>query len=444
MKLTLEKTVKYRSYGEQVYLRNITSRKDYLFNDIVFDILEIIRTTPYCTENDLLHSLSEMYAVEDQDTFQTDITTFLEKLLQEEIISDDASSGKEQDTHVSDLIQEQCSREHRLYCVCLELTYRCNERCIHCYIDNQTYQKELGFDQYKELLDELAEMGCMYLLLTGGELTLHPDFLRIAEYASEKGFLVDIYTNGYHITEDMIRRMIALAPNSISFSFYGGDAKSHDAITGIPGSFEKSLKTMMIFKCAGVDTFIKSIALKQNYDSIEKIYLLGELLDIPVVVAKGVIPSHTGEKKTTDCRLETEQQYKRLLDLEQIYRGKEVRERIWEPGMPFCSAGISALSIDPYGNVTPCNSFMIPLGSILSQSIQEIWNRSIELMKAKVPDGYLKKECASCESRRFCNICLGMVIDSDGEQIADDQTCLIAKAACHTYQERRYNHEKRV
>lgn len=444
MKLSLKKTVKYRSYGEQVYLRNIASRKDYLFNETVFDILEIIRTTPDCTEEILLNSLAEMYAVEDHDAFQADIMSFLEELLREGIVSDDSAQDKDQAAHVEELIQEHCRKEHRLYSVCLELTYRCNERCIHCYVDDQTYQKELGFDQYKELLDELAEMGCMYLLLTGGELTLRPDFLQIAEYASEKGFLVDIYTNGYHVTEDMIRRMIALAPNSISFSFYGGDAQSHDAITCIPGSFEKSLKTMMIFKCAGIDTFIKSIALKQNYDSIEKLYRLGEMLDITVAVAKVVLPSHTGEKIASDYKLGTEQQQKGLLDLEQIYRGKEVVERGWKPGMPFCSAGAYAVSIDPYGNVTPCNALKIPLGNILSQPIQEIWDHSIELMKANVPDGYLKKECESCEYLPFCNICLGMVIGPDGERIADDQTCLMAKAACHIYQERRNDHEKGV
>lgn len=425
-------------------MRNITSRKDYLFNEIVFDILEIIRNTPDCTEEALINSLAEMYAVEDHDAFQADIMGFLEELRREGIVSDDCLPDKEQDAHIAELIQEQCSKEHRLYSVCLELTYRCNERCIHCYVDDQTYQKELGFDQYKALLDELAEMGCMYLLLTGGELTLRPDFLQIAEYASEKGFLVNIYTNGYHVTEDMIRRMIALAPNSVSFSFYGGDAQSHDAVTGIPGSFEKSLKTMMIFKCAGVDTFIKSIALRQNHESLEKLYRLGEMLDITVTVAKVVIPSHTGEKETSRCRLETEQQYKGLLDLEQIYCGKEVVERKWEPGMSFCSAGSSTLSIDPYGNVTPCNSLMIPLGNILLQPIQEIWDHSIELMKANVPDGYLKEECASCGYQKFCNICLATMIGPDGERTDDDQTCLIAKAACHTYQERRKHHEKGV
>ena len=200
----------------------------------------------------------------------------------------------------------------------------------------------------------------------------------------------------------------------------------------------------MTFKCAGVDTFIKSIALKQTYDGLEKLYQLGKMLDIPVVVAKVLIPSHTGEKKTSACRLETEQQYRRLLELEQIYGRREVVERNWEPGMPFCSAGENTLTIDPYGNVTPCNSFRISLGNILSQSIQEIWDGSIELMKANVPDGYLKKECESCESQKFCNVCLGTMIGPDGERIDDDQVCFMAKAACHTYKERRNNHEKGV
>lgn len=76
--------------------------------------------------------------------------------------------------------------------------------------------------------------------------------------------MVDIYTNGLYVDDGMMDRLISLRPNSISFSFYGGKAEDHDAVTGVPGSFEKSLRTMMTCKCAGIDTFIKTVVIKQN------------------------------------------------------------------------------------------------------------------------------------------------------------------------------------
>ena len=437
MKLQLTKSVKYRSYGEHVYLRNIALRKDYLFNDIVFDILEIIKNAPGCTEEHILHSLAEIYDVDDIDTFVTDIVGFLEELLHERILTDDATPDQKQDAGIDERIREQCRRDHRLYSVCLELTYRCNERCIHCYIDDQVLEKELRFEQYQTVIDELEKMGCPYLLLTGGEPTLHPDFLKIAEYASKKGFLVDIYTNGFLISEDMLRRMIALTPNSISFSFYGGDAENHDAITCVQGSFEKSLKAMMMCKCAGVETYIKSVAMKQNFNGLEKLYKLGELLEIPVVVAKFVIPSHTGKKAPEFYQLDMECQYKKLLDLEQQYLGREIYKRHREPGMPFCSAGEDTLSIDPYGNVSPCNSLKIPLGNITSQSIREIWDNSVRLVRKSLPNGYLRKKCETCEYIQFCNVCPGTICGANGERIDSDKTCLMASAVYHTYIERK-------
>ena len=160
------------------------------------------------------------------------------------------------------------------------MTYRCNEKCIHCYIDDQRFEKELSFEDYRSIINQLTEMGCISILLTGGEASLHPDFIEVAKYASYKGLLVDIYTNGYNISKSLLEKMIALRPNSISFSFYGGNAAIHDAVTRIPGSFERSLCTAMMCKCSGVDTFIKSIGLQQNIDSLDELYRLGKLLNM--------------------------------------------------------------------------------------------------------------------------------------------------------------------
>ena len=79
----------------------------------------------------------------------------------------------------------------------LELTYRCVEKCVHCYIDDAKpfcAKDELTLDDYKNFLRQAREMGCVKVLLTGGEVLLRKDFCDIAEFAVAQGFIVDIYT----------------------------------------------------------------------------------------------------------------------------------------------------------------------------------------------------------------------------------------------------------
>lgn len=425
--MRISKTVKYRLYGEFTYVRNIAARRDYLFNSIVFDLFQIVSSTLECTERILLEKLKKQYQVEDQETFHRDIKDFVHKLMEEEILYEE-SEGRHQDD-VFQMVQEQCLQGHYLYGACLELTYRCNERCIHCYADDQKYGEEMGFAQYRALLDELAELGCISLLLTGGEVSLHPEFLDIAEYASRKGFLVDIYTNGYHIDEEMFQRMTALAPNSISFSLYGGDAKSHDAVTQVPGSFEKSLRCLMACKCAGIDTYIKTAALQQNIEELEKLYKLGSLLDISVEASRIILPSHEGSKRVSDLRLNRTEQYICLLEWEEHYLKRIPQKRGWEPGIPFCGAGRSTLSIDPYGNVFPCNALRINLGNISECTLHEIWDNMETVLDSWLPAGYLKQECSFCQHGEFCNVCPGRAFSENNRFETAQEICLSARAA---------------
>ncbi|HIR13684.1 MAG TPA: radical SAM protein [Candidatus Choladousia intestinavium] len=427
--MRLDRRVKYRKYGEYTYLRNTALHREYLMNDTAFDLLRILSEYPGCTEERLFEELEKQYEAEDEETFRREILEFLRELEAEKILLGEPEEENSVQEDAAERAQEYCLRHHIVYSACLELTYRCNERCIHCCVDGGEPKGELSFPEYRALLDELARMGCIYLLLTGGEPTLYPEFIRVAEYASGKGFLVDIYTNGYCLSDELLRRMIALDPNSISFSFYGGDGESHDAVTGIPGSFEKSLRAMMICKCAGIDTYIKSIALRQNLDSLEKLYQLGELLRIPVEMAKSLLPTGKGRLGEEELSLQNKEDYIRLLSLEETYRKTLPQRRGRGENLTLCTAGQSVLSVDPYGNVFPCNSLPISLGNIREESLGAIWEKAPQILRERLPAGYLKTECRECISREYCQACPGTMITPEGDFERKDHVCLLAEAA---------------
>src|ERR1700716_2569007 len=75
-----------------------------------------------------------------------------------------------------------------------DLTYRCNERCIHCYLDHDDHG-EMTTAEVKHVLDQLAAAGTLFLTLSGGELLVRKDFFELLAYARSLAFDVKIKTN---------------------------------------------------------------------------------------------------------------------------------------------------------------------------------------------------------------------------------------------------------
>jgi radical SAM protein with 4Fe4S-binding SPASM domain len=89
--------------------------------------------------------------------------------------------------------------------VWLELTRRCNLRCPHCYIDGGLARDgEMSAAEFHALIDEFADMGVWAIALTGGEPTLHPDFVALVRHARARDLLVGIATNGMFLSEALL------------------------------------------------------------------------------------------------------------------------------------------------------------------------------------------------------------------------------------------------
>jgi MoaA/NifB/PqqE/SkfB family radical SAM enzyme len=146
-------------------------------------------------------------------------------------------------------------KEHRLFSVHWELTYRCNQRCSHCYLDvlspNARVSDELTTAECLRIVDDLAAAGALNLALSGGEPFLRRDLFHIAAYARSKGFLLRIFSNGLLITPALADRMAALHPYAVEVSLYGADAQTHDAITSRPGSFGRTVRALRLLRERG-------------------------------------------------------------------------------------------------------------------------------------------------------------------------------------------------
>src|SRR5580704_5470745 len=166
---------------------------------------------------------------------------------------------------MSSLMREMGARALRLGIplgVQLDLTYRCNERCVHCYLDHHDHG-EMTFAEIKDLLTQMAEAGVFFLTLSGGEIFLRKDFFDILEHARTLSFSVKLKTNAVLIRPELAKRIGDLAVESVQISIYSHRPDVHDAITKVPGSLERSVNAIRFLTASGLNVTIANVLMLQ-------------------------------------------------------------------------------------------------------------------------------------------------------------------------------------
>lgn len=172
-------------------------------------------------------------------------------------------------------LHERYGQHDRVIKAQLELTYRCNLHCVHCYTDpynrREFFPRELSLDEIRRILDEMADVEIVFLNLTGGEIFTHPHFFEIYDYAYRKGFLLMLYTNGTIFTPAIIERLRQAPPFSIDISCHSVNAEAFDRFTQVPGSFRNFMKGMELLRHSGLPFCFKTKAMSWNKDELPQI-----------------------------------------------------------------------------------------------------------------------------------------------------------------------------
>lgn len=291
----------------------------------------------------------------------------------------------------------------------LELTYRCALRCRHCYLGGVGGDAgaELTTAEVVRLLDDLRRLGCLFLLLTGGEPFLRPDFEEIFGAARERRFAVSFMTSGWRHDPALLGRLAARGIDAAQVSLYGPDAAAHDAVTGQPGSFEAALACLRLLRDLGVRARAAVTLTALAEAGIEATRELLARERIPAALGAHLTPRRDGRT-----------------DSQALAMGRAGLERaaaaFSSPAAPRmaglgpqdrpCGAGADTLSVDPYGVVHPCLELRVPLGSIRERPVAEIWagaERLREIRRLTVSD---LTDCPACELRPHCNRCAGFAV----------------------------------
>jgi radical SAM protein with 4Fe4S-binding SPASM domain len=313
-------------------------------------------------------------------------------------------------------ILAKTQKQRRLFSVHWELTYRCTEKCTHCYLDifppNANVPGELTTDECFRVLDELATLGALNLTLSGGEILVRRDLFQIAAYARAKKFLLRLFTNGVLLTPAIADRIVALHPYAVEISLYSVNPEIHDRITRLHRSWELTTRALRLLRERGVRTVMKTPLMRENAREIRALKALAQELGAQFRYDITITPQDTGGLAPLQHRLTYD-------DLVWLFRA-EIEPSVWvqrnvtNATRP-CAIALNAIALDPYGNVSPCVQLRARAGNVRAQSLREIWTQSpIWKQLGNLTLGELPV-CRTCELRTLCVRCHGLAQMEDGD-----------------------------
>lgn len=327
------------------------------------------------------------------------------------------TSGESRDSMTPRIEEKDCAawgrslyrsafRDRRPIAGSIALTHRCNLDCIHCYLQSCRDQAELSAREWTGLLDELERAGCLWLVMTGGEPLLRPDFDTIYRHARKRGFLINLFTNGTLIDDRALSLFSSRPPNVVEISLYGFSAETYGRVTGDPSARDRAYGSARRLAAMGIPLRLKAMALRQNAPELEAMQGFSLDLGAPFRFDTQVSPCLDGSRGPCSSRLDDETVLR--LDVEDGER-HDLLAGFLDPGrrqeredLFTCSAGMTSFHVYPDGQMALCVND-VPVHDLKAGSFMDGWNGPVlERRKAGLPEGH---PCRGCTDQAFCGVC---------------------------------------
>jgi radical SAM protein with 4Fe4S-binding SPASM domain len=316
---------------------------------------------------------------------------------------------------MSVLMQQISDRALRLsvpFSVQLDLTYRCNEQCVHCYLDHHDHG-EMTTAEIKHLLAEMAEAGVFILTLSGGEIFLRKDFFEILECARALTFCIKLKTNAVLIREAQAARLRDLGVESIQISIYSHRPEVHDAITKVPGSLRRSINAVRFLKAQGLKVVLANVLMTQNMPDYQSVRDLAAELGAEYTLDPTITPMMDGDRTVLDLNAGESALHNLFRDESLVGNAEEFCAPPPSPdegsmeSLP-CSAGHTACYVSPYGEFYPCVQFPLSCGNVRQQPFIDIWRNSEQLKEVRAIRLKDLSGCSQCTHGTTCTRCPGL------------------------------------
>jgi radical SAM protein with 4Fe4S-binding SPASM domain len=294
----------------------------------------------------------------------------------------------------------------------LALTYRCNNACPHCYNARPRTFPELDTAGWKEVLDRCWAAGIPHVVFTGGEPTLRPDLPELIAYAQSLGQLTGLNTNGRRLADPtFVDTLVAAGLDHVQITFESHDPAIHDAMVHHAGAWEQTVAGLRNVLTSRLFVMTNTTLLQANAPHLAATLDYLAQLDVPTIGLNALI--HSGRGATVGTGLD-EGELPPLLELARAATSAHDQRLIWytptdycrfdpmqlELGVKACTAARYNLCVEPDGAVLPCQSYYTPLGNLLTDSWDAIWNHELALKLRHRTD--LRPACRSCGLLNEC------------------------------------------
>ena len=307
--------------------------------------------------------------------------------------------------------QKELSAPYRMD---LALTYRCNNKCMHCYAGGPKQTSELTTQEWFLVIDKLHNLGIPHVVFTGGEPTLRDDLATLISQTQKKGLVCGLVTNGRKLKDKAyLQTLIDAGLDHIQITVESHDPKVHDQITGAEGSWEETIQGLKNAIATPVYTISNTTLNQFNVNEIEPTIEFLHGLGLKQFACNSLIYSGKAPEVAESFALEESslepiltriQSKARQLGMEFTWYTPtqycEVNPLELELGIKSCSACRINMAIEPDGTVIPCQSYFVPLGNILKDEWTKIWQNPLCL---KIRDRkYAPDKCYECPSLNIC------------------------------------------
>ncbi len=321
-------------------------------------------------------------------------------------------------------LRDIAGRSGNLIAARVELAGGCNLRCIHCYLgDSLDDQCEPDFSTEcgVALMEELAAVGCLSVVFTGGELGLRTDWATIAWAAKRHRMAISLLTNATVLTDDDLAEIERLHVRMVGVSLNGSTAASHDAVTGVEGSFAATIENLARLRKAGVRCRIGTVIMRDAVSEFKGIMAIAQELDCQFIAEPTVRPHSDGSDDAVERFRAPAEQLRVLYTDETIMNGCREGALIRSESEPRrasmgnCAAGTTFAHVCANGNVYACVGFGEPFGNIVKSSFSEIWQGEVAKRYRALLAQPLRG-CTRCGLLAYCTQrCPSLALAEDGD-----------------------------
>lgn len=314
----------------------------------------------------------------------------------------------------------------------IELLPLCNMNCDMCYVRlGKEEMERMGrlrtAEEWLEIGRQMKEAGVLFLLLTGGEPFLYPDFRKVYLGLRQMGMILTINTNGTLIDEELAAFFGKYRPRRINITLYGADEQAYEELCHYPGGFGKTVNGIRLLRKYGVDVKIGGSITKANQKDLEQLLEIGRELDVPVRIDTYMMPatrerskpynlqSRLGPEEAARARVialkgEMGEELFRQFAERSVLQAEEPEPAEEIPRPMTCMAGKCSFTINWQGEMRPCVIMTKPAVSVFEVGFETAWNQMVE----KTSEILLHSKCSICNVRHLCRTCAAAALLETG------------------------------